>query len=100
MGLFDTIKKSKEVNQNAEWKMGAIPTVVELNDDHIRIYNSATQEMVFYKDIKSVEQSVNIVNIRTNVRTYSLRYRKLRGGTDKAMEFTSLLSEKISQFKD
>ena len=100
MGLFDTIKKSKDVNAKAEWKIGAFPTVVELNEDHMKLYNSATQELVFYRDIKSVEQSVNIVNIRTNVRTYSLRYRKLRGGTDKAMEFTALLSEKISQFKD
>ena len=99
MGLFDTIKKSKEVNKKAEWRIGGIPTVVELNDDHIRLYNSAVENIVFYKDILDVEVVTRIVNIRTNVKTFSLQNRKVRGGGDNARELYSQIMEKMSVYK-
>ncbi len=99
MGLFDTIKKSKEVNKKAEWRIGGIPTVVELHDDHMKIYNSAVENIVFYKDIMDVQVVRNIVNIRTNVKTYSLQNRKIRGGSPLAVELQGELLAKMSVYK-
>jgi hypothetical protein len=99
MGLFDIAKKSKEINKKAEWKIGAIPTIVELEEDHFKLINTGKTEAIFYKDIVSVEQSINIVNIRTKVKTYSLRARKLRGGSDKAQELQLQILEKINEYK-
>ena len=99
MGLFDTIKKSKEVNKKAEWRIGGIPTVVELHDDHIRLYNSAVENVIFYKDIMNVEVAAMVVNIKTNVKTFSLQSRSVRGGSDKARELYSQIMEKMSIYK-
>ena len=100
MGLFDSIKKSKEVNKKSEWRIGGIPTVVELHEDHIKIYNSAVENIVFYRDIMSVEVAPLIVNIKTNVKTYSLQSRSLRGGTDKARELQGQILAKMSECKN
>ena len=97
MGLFDAMKKSKEINKKAEWKQGLNNTVVELNEDHIKLYNSATSTIIFYRDLVSVDQTVNIVNIRTKAKTFPLTSRKLRGGTEKAIELQEKLIEKISE---
>lgn len=99
MGLFDTMKKSKEVNKKAEWADGVIPTIVELNEDYLRLYNSATENNIFYQDIKNVEVAPMIINIKTNVKTFSLRSRKLRGGTDKARELQEQILAKMSECK-
>ena len=99
MGLRDRMKKSKEVNKKSEWRIGGIPTVVELNEDHIRLYNSAVENVIYYRDIMNVEVAPLIVNIKTNVKTFSLQSRKLRGGTDKARELQSQILAKMSEFK-
>ena len=100
MGLFDSIKKSKEVNKKAEWRIGAIPTVVELHEDHIKIYNSAVENFVFYQDIMSVEVAPLIVNIKTNVKTFSLQSRSVRGGSDKARGLQEQILLKMSECKN
>lgn len=100
MGLFDSIKKSKEINKAAEWKIGVTPTVVELNEDHIRLYNSAVENVIYYRDIMNVEVAPLIINIKTNVKTFSLQSRKVRGGTDKARGLQSQIMSKMSEYKN
>ena len=100
MGLFDTIKKSKDVNNKAEWKYGLVPAVVELNEDHLRIYNSANEDIVFYRDIINVEVVPMVINIKTMVKTFSLRSRSVRGGTEKARELQGQILAKMSEYKN
>ena len=100
MGLFDSIKKSKEVNKKSEWKIGLNPVVVELNEDHLLLYNSVINDIVFYRDIRGVEVSPLVVTIKTNVKSYQLRSRSVRGGTDKARELQMQLMEKMSEYKN
>ena len=99
MGLFDSIKKSKEINKKAEWRVNNLPTVVKLNKDHILLYNSAAENVIYYKDIVNVEVVPLIVNIRTTVKTFSLQSRKVRGGSDKARELHAQIVEKMSEVK-
>lgn len=73
MGLFNTIKKQKQTNKKAEWKIGLIPTIVTLEDTHMKIANTVSEDIVFYQDIMFLEQVTRYVNIRTNVKKYSLR---------------------------
>ena len=99
MGLFDTIRKSKEVSNKAEWRMGAIPVIVELNDDHMKLITSTVTNTIFYGDIMSVEQAMSVVNIKTNVKDYSLLSKGLRGGTAKATELSNQILEKMAEYK-
>ena len=94
MGLFKRNKKEK-----AEWKQGLIPTTVELNEDHINLKTATYTDTIFYKDIMNIEVVVNIVNIKTNVKTYSLMSGKLRGGSEKADELYNQILIKISEKK-
>lgn len=99
MGLFDTINKQKNINKKAEWKQGLIQTVVELNDDYLQLITATATDTIFYKDIVSVEASVNVVNIRTNVKTFSLISKKLRGGSDRANQLHNEILIKMSEKK-
>ena len=94
MGLFNRNKKEK-----AEWKQGLIPTTVELNEDHINLKTPTYADTIFYKDIMNIEVVVNIVNIKTNVKTYSLMSGKLRGGSEKADELYNQIITKMSEKK-
>ena len=97
MGLFDIAKKSKEINKKAEWKIGATQTIVELEDTHMKLINISSQDIIFYKDIVSVDQTGAVVKIHTAAKTYSLISRKLRGGMDKAQELQLQILEKINE---
>ena len=99
MGLFDSMKKSKELNKKAEWKQGLINTVIEFNPDHMKLITATYTDVIFYKDIMSVQQSVYVVNIRTNVKTYSLISKKKRGGTEKAAALTEQIIGFMNQNK-
>lgn len=98
MGLFGS-KKSKTIRKNAEWKQGLIHTVVELEEDHLKLVTPTATDTIFYKDIVSVEVSVNVVNIRTNVKTFSLIARGLRGAGDRAQGLHDELVERMSMNK-
>ena len=90
------------VNRNkekAEWKQGLIPTTVELNEDHIKLITATVTDTIFYKDIMNVEVALNIVNIKTNVKTFSLISSKLRGGNEKANELYDKILIKMSEKK-
>ena len=94
MGLFKRNKKEK-----AEWKQGLIPTTVELNEDHINLKTPTYADTIFYKDIMNIEVVVNIVNIKTNVRTFSLISSKIRGRNEKADELYNQIIIKMSEKK-
>lgn len=72
MGLFDSIRKSKEIKNKAEWKQGLNHAIVELENDHLKILTAAGTDIIFYKDIVEVQQVNKVVNIRTTMRTHSL----------------------------
>lgn len=93
MGLFNRNK------EKAEWKQGLIPTTVELNEDHIKLITATVTDTIFYKDIMNVEVALNIVNIKTNVKTFSLISSKLRGGNEKANELYDKILIKMSEKK-
>ena len=97
MGLFNTIKKQKQTNNQAEWKIGLIPTIVTLEDTHMKIANSVSEDIVFYQDIMFLEQVTRYVNIRTNVKMYSLRSN--HGSAGAKMLHRNLL-EKMSKCKN
>ena len=99
MGLFDSMKKSKELNKNAEWKQGIINTVIEFNDDHMKLVTATQTDVIFYKDIMGVQQSTRIVNIKTNVKTYSLISKKRRGGSENAAALTQQIIEYMNKNK-
>ena len=99
MGLFDSMKKTKELNKKAEWKQALTKTVIEFNPDHMKLITATQTDVIFYKDIMSVQQSVHVVNIRTNVKTYSLTPKKLRGGSEKAAALTQQIIEYMNQNK-
>ena len=99
MGLFDITRKSKEIKKQAEWKQGMIPTLIELNEDHMKLVTATETDIIFYQDIVDVQQVTRIVNIRTMRNTYSLTAAKLRGGGDKAVELQMQLLEKMSKNK-
>ena len=99
MGFLDEMKKAKNLHKKAEWKQGLSNTVVELNDDHMKLIAPGSTDIIFYKDIMNVEQNLFTVNIKTNVKTFSLISKKKRGGTDKAAELQQQLIEKISENK-
>ena len=87
MGLFNRRKKS-------EWKQGLIPTDVELLEDHMKLITATNTDIIFYQDIMSLQQVPKILNIRTNVKTYSLF-----GKTDRARELEAQILEKMSANK-
>ena len=99
MGLFDTITKEKNIKKNAEWKQGLIHTVVEFHDDHMKLVTSAVTDTIFYQDIMNVEVVVNVVNIKTNVKTFSLISKSIRGGSDKANQLYEEILRKMSENK-
>jgi hypothetical protein len=99
MGLFDSMKKTKELNKKAEWKQGIINTVIEFNPDHLKLTTATQTDVIFYKDIMSVQQATFVVNIKTNVKTYSLTPKKLRGGSEKAAALTQQIIEYMNQNK-
>ena len=99
MGLFDKRREQKEFNNKAEWKQGLIPTIVELNDDHMKLITQAYTDTVFYKDIMFIEQVTRIVNFQTNVKKFSLISSHRRGGGERAAELHMQILEKMSQHK-
>lgn len=96
MGLFDGIKKNKEINKKSEWKQGLTNTILELNEDHIKLTTITKTDIVFYKDIVEVEQIRKIIYIRTIRKTYALTSRK---GKERATELQMQLLEKMSEYK-
>ena len=99
MGLFDKRKEQKEFNKKAEWKQGLFPTIVELNDDHMKLITQGYTDVVFYKDIIFVEQVSRIVNFRTNVKKFSLIYKNRKNGSEAAGMLQSHIMEKMSIYK-
>ena len=99
MGLFDSLKKSKEVQKEAEWKVGLMPTFIEFYEDYLQLVSTGATDTIFYKDIMSVEQSAFVVTLRTNVKTFALTSRKKRGGTDRAIALQHQILEKIAEKK-
>ena len=99
MGLFDGMKKSKEIQKKADWKVGLMPTFIEFHDDYMQLISTGSTDTIFYKDIMSVEQTAYLVNIKTNVKTYPLTSRKKRGGTDRAIALQQQILEKIAEKK-
>ena len=87
MGLFKRRKKS-------EWKQGLIPTDVELEKDHMKLITATNTDIIFYKDIMSLQQVPKVLNIKTNVKTYSLM-----GKTERAKELQSQIMERMSANK-
>ena len=99
MGLFDKRREQKEFNNKAEWKQGLIPTIVELNDDHMKLITQAYTDTVFYTDIMFIEHVTRVVNFRTNVKKFSLIYKNRKGGGEKAAELHSQIMAKMSENK-
>jgi hypothetical protein len=99
MGLFNTIKKQKNINKKAEWKQGLIQTVVELNEEYMQLITATVTDTIFYKDIMNVEVVVNVVNIKTNVKTFSLMSKGIRGGSDRAEALGVEILRKMSEYK-
>ena len=100
MGLFDKMKKQKEFNKKAEWKQGLIPTIVELNEDHIKLTGPASTDIVFYKDIMNLECVGMNVRIKTNVKTFSLVSEGLRGRSERARVLQEQILEKMMEYKN
>lgn len=99
MGLFDIAKKEKNIKKKAEWKQGLIHTVVELSDDYLQLITSSKTDTIFYKDIVNVEVVMHTVTINTNVKTFSLISKGIRGGSDKANLLCTQILEKMSENK-
>lgn len=99
MGLFDTMKKSREIAKNAEWKKGVNNTLVELHDNHIKLITPTITDTIFYKDIVNVEQNYNTVVISTPAKTYKVVSRKLRGGSDRAAVLCQSILEQVMEYK-
>ena len=99
MGLFDRRRKMKAHKEKAEWKMGLIPTIVEFEDEYMKLITTATEYIIFYKDIMDLEVVGNIVNIRTNVKRFSLASWNRREGADKARLLQSQILENMGKSK-
>ena len=99
MGLFDTIKREKNTEKKAKWKQGLIHTNVELHDEYFQLITSTRTDTVFYKDIMDVQVVRQVVNIKTNVKTFSLTAKRNAGGKDLANEFYNTLIVKMSEKK-
>ena len=99
MGLFSRTKKSVEFRKQAEWEQGVIPTIIEFEDNHMKLISEHKTDIIFYKDIVTVEQSSFVVTIQTIGKKFRLMAIKKRGGTDKAMELQMTLLEKMSEHK-
>lgn len=93
MGFFDSVKKSKEIKNKAEWKQGLNHTIVELEKDHLKLLTAAGTDIIFYKDIVEVQQVNKVVNIRTTMRTHSLIS---KNNAEAAQELQLELLHKIS----
>ena len=93
MGFFDSVKKSKEIKNKAEWKQGLNHTIVELEKDHLKLLTTAGTDIIFYKDIVEVQQVNKVVNIRTTMRTHSLIS---KNNAESAQELQLELIHKIS----
>ena len=93
MGFFDSVKKSKEIKNKAEWKQGLNHTIIELEKDHLKLLTVAGTDIIFYKDIVEVQQVNKVVNIRTTMRTHSLIS---KNNTEAAQELQLELLHKIS----
>jgi hypothetical protein len=92
MGLFDAISKSKKFNKESKWKQGIRDTIIELNEDYMELITPTSRDTIFYNDIVSVDAAANTVNIRTNAKTFTLRSKSIRGGSEKAeILYTSIL---------
>ena len=99
MGLFSRTKKSVEFRKQAEWEQGVIPTIIELEDNHMKLVTEHKTDVLFYKDIVTVEQASFTVIIQTISKKFTLMAKKKRGGSDKAKELQSILLEKMIQNK-
>ena len=95
----DTIGLFSRNKNKPEWRQGLIPTTLELNNDHMKLITQTVTDTIFYRDIMNIEVVTNIVNIKTNVKTYSLMSSKLRGGSDKANELYNQLLVRMSENK-
>ena len=99
MGLFSRTKKSVEFRKQAEWEQGVIPTIIEFEDNHMKLVTEHKTDVLFYKDIVTVEQSSFTVIIQTMGKKFILMSKKKRGGSDKARELQMTLLEKMSEHK-
>ena len=99
MGLFSRTKKSVEFRKQAEWEQGVIPTIIEFEDNHMKLVTEHKTDVLFYKDIVTVEQASFTVIIQTISKKFTLMTKKKRGGSDKAKELQSILLEKMIQNK-
>lgn len=96
MGLFDSIKKSKEIKKNSDWTQGLNHTILELNEDHMKLTTIAETDIIFYKDIIEVQRIRKLVNVRTIRKTYPLTSKR---GKERAEELQLQLLKKISEYK-
>ena len=99
MGLFDTIKRENKTKKEAQWKQGLIHTIVELNDNHMQLISSTQTDTIFYKDIKDIQVVRRVVNIKTNVKTFSLTAKKEYGGQDLANQLYNDVIVKMGENK-
>lgn len=99
MGLFDTIRKEKNTKKEAKWKQGLIHTIVELNDNHMQLISSTQTDTIFYKDIMDIQVVRRVVNIKTNVKTFSLIAKKKYGGQDLANQLYNEVIVKMGENK-
>lgn len=99
MGLFDSGRRNKEIKKVAEWNQALMPTLLELNEDHMKLTTAAETDIVFYKDIVDIQQVSRIVTIKTLRKTYTLTARKRRGGGEKAADLQMQLLELMQKNK-
>ena len=99
MGLFDTIKRENKTKKEAQWKQGLIHTIVELKDNHMQLISSTQTDTIFYKDIKDIQLVRHIVNIKTNVKTFSLTAKRKHGGKDLANQLYNDIIVKMGENK-
>ena len=96
MGLFSSIKKSKDIKNNSDWRYGVNHAQLEFTPNYLKITTAAVEEVVFYKDIVNVEVVGKIVNIRTMVKTFSLISKQ---GKSHAQDLRVLLLDKVAENK-
>ena len=99
MGLFDGLKKTKELNKQSNWKQGTLPTAIHFNEDHMVLETVTSNSIIFYRDIISVEQVALNVEIRTASKTFRLTSKKIRGGKDLAKDLQLDILRRVSENK-
>lgn len=99
MGFMDRMKQSHNVGKNAQWRLGAKPAIVTLNDKYINIEYGGGEVNIFYKDIQQVEKRVMDIHIKTIADNYKLTTMRIKGGRDLADDLYKQLLDKVAEFK-